>query len=858
MSRSLQAGTALAIQRGFLLWLLRCGVAWLSAEAADRAQPAVHRTSASNHSLPEHLTRTTAVRYLAIGLLTPDIRYADVPWLVQTQETFLMAIEDINRNLTESGANWRLVGRVFERKLLSEVLQNQSSLWQEGGLPASKLVSPGSNALDWQQTERSIRCGRVSSYSPGSALFHTLSLLQSNDCVAITTVQSDDVVRLAAPIAGALSIPVVTTNANSRLRNFFYKSLVHASLNDSHLALAVKDVLLEFAWHQAIVIYTMNSDLPEGTDFCSKIEMASFNKIKIWKDVIRPSMDGNGCQLSNSTKELLQKAYKSGIRIIVIRVHLAFIPVLFDYAHSIGLIGGSEMFTWLIVDFFNGVRLFPPQYWPLFEGMLILRPSTGKWGQKHGDSARLTHFAELLHERSAATANTGTSNPAMCPNKDISEVSLHAVYVYDAVLAIGDALSDLLPESTADGSWHTFQRDGPGAIALESFNLYPLQQGEELTMQIRNASRTNKSDTISPCCSRDYKLEILDSNAQSHYVSRWSEELLSLHREINVSSLLSIWRRGFPIDTPLANTSIRVLVVEDKPFIFRKNESIARSAIDIEDFVGPLADLWRNMTRLYELNYTLTVWDDTVSTTSVLVQNDCTKNKWDIVLGAISMRSKRKYFCNFSTPFHFASMAAVIRQPPEPSLVVESLFGIFMPFTSDVWLVLVVTLFFGAGILVVLDSEGLQTARRGHILFDAVFFAFSTLLGFGEHNIRRPFAQVFILSLQFMLCVIIACYTASLANMLSDSSGHLGISTPTDLAQKKVAYLAGSDSGDYITDVMGPWNEKLVRLTDKEKAEKGLIDGHFEAYFTHGPRAVLMAAKNCKLIAIPMKVSCSP
>lgn len=818
-----------------------------SMNTTSTSSPAGYRHAAAAESTLS-AAQHTRMRTFTIGLLLPEIRSADVPWLFQTQQAFLMAVRNFNRNLLGADVPWRIRGQLFDEDLLIEHMATQSSMWQNvtssersNHTTASCTGTVNVGKRQWSPEYQGCQVLRDNRYS---GLLNALDLLQRNDCIAVVAVQSDQLVRVVAPLASPLSVPVVTTNVNRRLHSSYYGSLLRASINDTNLHKAASDIMDALGWHKAVAIYSINNDSSEDPIF-------SLRMVKI-THLIMPA--SNGCALPNSTKTALNNISRSDVRVIIMHLDTCYYPVILEYAKHIGLIAGEKRFVWIFMDLFNGVRLLPRRFWPWLKGTLILRPSA-KSVHMHSDRLALTRFAQMLSNLSVTLDDKKLAgSPALCPSQDISEVSLHAAYVHDIVNTVGQALSSFLADLAADDLDSVLIRKQRSDSRTGVLNLQELCNGTDLLAGIDNASHSSIKENVFAAFDHEYKLEIVsDEEAHTRYLSHWSPSSLSLHREINESRLLEAWDGVLPL--PVHLDTVRVIVLPDEPFIFPRNKT--STPTDLDDFIGPVADLWKNVSCLYGMKYNISVWARGENGTNQLLQSKCREKiaSWDLVLGAISARPRKKQRCSFSQPYYYDHMAVVILKPADSSLSLGSVWGIFKPFGLYLWLTLVATLFFGAAALVILDPEGLQTARRGNILLDATFFAFSSLLGFGEHNIQQLFGKVFIFCLQFMLCVILASYTASLTNMLSGGTPEGSVRTLEDLTRKTIGYSVGGDSGDWIVDLFETKNKWLVRLEDLKQAEKKLMDRTIDVYFTHSPRAKLMQARNCKLMAVPIRVS---
>ncbi|XP_065199194.1 uncharacterized protein LOC135830904 isoform X2 [Sycon ciliatum] len=824
----------------------RDGLASLHADTTSLQGRRLHRRTRRSDRLGVNATvgesaQNITTLYLAVVL--PKARRIDIPWLTQVHDTIAMGIRQINTSLQSTGARWRLDMETVGIERLSWPINENHSVPSD--------------------TDELFR--ELSDYNSQSILFGTLDALQSRKVVSFLAIQSDAVVRVVGPMAAAVTTPVVTTDTNHvlRSRSAAYPTLLRASMNDTWLYVATKDILYDLRWKKVSLLYAINSDTAAGETFSNNLEQISFHDISI-KPVVYPVAIGTN--LSEKTKEQMREIKWLDIRIIVVRVSHTLLPLILDYAQEIGIIGVENNYAWVFLDMLVSPCQYPTQMWPVFDGAIVVRP--------YVPPGRLCYLAEQLHGKEGNCTGTAhhssPSNSSNCSSQ-CDRMDLQSAYAYDATLAIGNALQTwsgldrLLPPAVT--SPESYYRGVNLSTGSSTTQLAALPAGKNLTSEIFAQFLTGANTPIVDRSAVHYDVFVSTNQAVLRPIGRWSQENFTLsgfneslvpnNKSLFGDTLRHVWHGRFPLDHSIDQEEVRVLVYPYKPFIYPKPG--VQVVKGLEDLSGPLVSVWKNITSWYGINYTLTMWSDIGKGESLttLLRKDCLAHRsdrhWDVILGGMSKKRKGSSIKCLLSETIFQSQLRISYRRPELVTTIQ-MWEAFRPLSLGVWLGVLITLIVAAGVLAILDKKGLATERRGHIVPDAIFMSFTTFLGFPEHNSQVAFARIFILCLQFMCCVIVALYTAGSTNILQDSehtdNGYKSASSPADFSGKKVGYVPGTDSGIFISDLLGATNPSLVPYANfsQDKVIESLRSKKTDMFFSSGLLAKAIAANNCDII----------
>ena len=652
-----------------------------------------------------------------------------------------------------------------------------------------------------------------------------LAHLHSDHPVAFIGLPTTVSVHVAAPIAGALSVPAITVTVADRdtRPNGFYPTLLRACPSDILIAGVVKDLVQHFSWTKTCFIHSDDfSGVYAARDIISRAPQYG---ISIMKTVfVDYTQEGN---LTTSTLDGLKVMKDKACHIIVANLHSTEFLSVMRAANSIGLIAKGN--AWILPQFLSGPELLSDEVRKYLEGSLVIRPSM------QGNEENLKVFARKLNAR----------KPSICPSATTASVSLEAVFAYDVTNLLGDALKKWV--ANGDGALPALDCTGKLSVS-KNIHLYPWKRSSQLLGLIKSSVHVGGGGPMSlanPSRGTNYDIFSIQDRSLIR-IGNWSY-FDGLNMQPLNSGLRITWTGGtyeVPSGKGFANETLKILVPLSRPFTFLLNDPPTKN----EDFAGVAIDILKSVSTLAGFNYTLIRWSGTWNR-MVEVAGD-PSNDIDLAIGSITVTKNRSRYCNFSRSIYLTGLRMAVKRP---ATIVHGQWDFFAPLDWTVWLVLVVTLLTTAAILTQLDSEGVRTDRQGSLYFDSLFFSLCTFFFVHEADeIKRGLARIFLVVVQFSMLVLVASYTANMANFLSNREETSTVSSYADLFNKRVAVRPGTTNYDYVKDEMGL--RYLVEVNNAVEATEKLRSGEADAYIADSPHLTRMASESCDVVIVSNQV----
>ena len=217
----------------------------------------------------------------------------------------------------------------------------------------------------------------------------------------------------------------------------------------------------------------------------------------------------------------------------------------------------------------------------------------------------------------------------------------------------------------------------------------------------------------------------------------------------------------------------------------------------------------------------------------------------DLIVG-IFITSKRDQEFDFSIPTIQAGLQIAVRDSGEKAETASPLWDMLRLIFSQTTLV-----WLGMALLLVLIPAHLvwlfERRRPNGIIsspnyfpgiFEAFFWAISTLTGSPEGMPHQWVARAFSIFWIFAGVVFVAFYTAQLTTTLTVERIRGAIEGPDDLPGKQVATIAGSTAADYLR----AQNAEVQEFATPDEVLKALLDKKVEAVVLPAPIALYYAA----------------
>ena len=601
--------------------------------------------------------------------------------------------------------------------------------------PSSWEMTVNTVSTDWQRIR---------------ALEASLSLIHDNHSIALLGMAASSTVSVVGPVVGSVGVPAIATAVTNRetREGTYFPTFMRACPTDTTVALALKDLVLNYVWDAVAMIYsTAFSGYHAVNDVIDKAPLYGVNiKHSVYIDFDGVGFDSTTSQktnLSEETKAGLSAIATSGLKIIVLNVHSSEMLALLRYAKTIGLL--DRGYAWIVAQFFAAPELLPAELLNLLDGSIVFRPTI--------DAARASSFAKSLNQRS----------PSVCPSTEQSALSLEAVYAYDATHALGNAIQKWVSQTGIP----TLESCNQSTEVLSpTFRLRRWQNAPLLVDILRNSAPMpgvgGPLSLSSTSVGADYDIFNLVGGKLIN-LGQWTVE-----RGLDLSPLddlsLRVQWTGGTYEVPSTNgflaQHLNILVPISNPFSFLTRNPPRSN----EDFSGIAIDILKLVAATTGFNYTLHHWSGPWTEMVRTVGNSTTL--YDMAAGSITVTAQRSGLCTFTKSIYLSGLRILVRRPQ--AIRQGGLWSFFLPFHWSVWVVLFLTLIFSGFVLTGLDPEGVSTLRQRSTLVDGLFFSFMSFFFVHEADeIKAGFARVYLAIVQFSMLVLVTAYTANMATFLS-------------------------------------------------------------------------------------------
>jgi polar amino acid transport system substrate-binding protein len=221
----------------------------------------------------------------------------------------------------------------------------------------------------------------------------------------------------------------------------------------------------------------------------------------------------------------------------------------------------------------------------------------------------------------------------------------------------------------------------------------------------------------------------------------------------------------------------------------------------------------------------------------------------DLIIGLFITSARDEVF-DFSIPTLQAGLQIMVRDTGETAQTASPLLDmlrLLFSRTTVVWLGIALLLVLIPAHLVWLferrHQDGLISSQNYFPgIFEAMFWAISTLTGSPEGMPRHWVARIFSIFWIFAGVVFVAFYTAQLTTTLTVERISGAIEGPSDLPGKQVATVAGSTAVDYLRQQ----NAQVQEFHTPDQMFKALLDKKVDAVVSGAPLLLYFAAHGGK------------
>ena len=644
----------------------------------------------------------------------------------------------------------------------------------------------------------------------------TLDSLRDPSTVAVMGLSSASAVQTVSAVAKHLHLPVITTSTSKRSAwsESLFPTLLYSRPSDAQLPYMIKDLIQYFSWRKVCVITSNDFSAFSAIEaFVTKVAPA-YNVVVT--GTVSAAFERDGNMSADTSERLAKKGEKCNV--FVVGVDAKNLPTVMKAANRFKLVKTGT--AWVFVDMASGPKLLSSELKGYMEGSLVLRHNTGA-----GNNSEL-RFAEKLHR----------FNQSACPCPSLECVSLEAMYAYDATRGLAQAMQ----------KWARSRISRRNTVSLtNSVSLPALANGNALLNHLKAVNFSGVAGQFRFAKVDDKAgFDIFNvRNRKLVRVGQWRVAQAIPHID-NV-----IWTGGSPeipeARFPTNSSHINVLVPISAPFTYLLRTPPQSN----EDFAGVAVDILANVSKLAGFNYTLIHWTRTWD--EMVIAAGDPDNEYDLAIGSITVKKDRALVANYTRSVYLTGLRMLVRRPETKQ---NGYWEFLKPFDWTVWLVLALTLVMSAGVMTVLDREGVDTVRTGHTYFDSLFFTTNVFFFVHEADvITQLWARVFLTVLQFVTLTLLAAYTANMATFLSNQQVEPIVSTYTDVSRYPVASRGGTTNWVFAQEQLGLRN--LVNVTGADDVVGVLRSGQATAYIADIPHIEKIASEHCDLVVIGNRVS---
>ncbi|CAF3971453.1 unnamed protein product [Rotaria sordida] len=468
----------------------------------------------------------------------------------------------------------------------------------------------------------------------------------------------------------------------------------------------------------------------------------------------------------------------------------------------------------------------------------------------HSSSTRIIQhalYAKLLGNSSAIGVNETLQKEAfniwrnLSHDRDnvpehVSSVSLEAMYTFDAVWALVQALNKSMLNNTSPSMKKS-------STCFDSL----LQNHDEYLMHVNNTSffgvsghiqlsKINSSDRGYGTMYGLYNVQstTLKNNRGERELTyikvlTWYETTRNWTNSTNEDNTYIIWPNNettqAPADYPqLRGQHLRILVIDAPPFVIVHNSSIPKQLSTYAKILerirsnpvhlktndsniliyGFVANFIHELAMRMNFTYKINVADPSTAYHSLVALVAEDDRQYDIVLSNIAMTSDRMLKVDFSTPFHEDTFRIITRLNPYSSSL--SLFSCFNPFTWDVWVAIFAVIIYSSIIIYVFEHQN-RTIENNQselktILIGICHGLTSILIMNSDIRLTTTSSRLTILGLYALGMILIAIYTANFSSFLTLNRGQSFISGIDDIKNgllpfSRIGIVTNSAASDY-------------------------------------------------------------
>ncbi|CAF2761918.1 unnamed protein product [Rotaria sp. Silwood2] len=653
------------------------------------------------------------------------------------------------------------------------------------------------------------------------------------DVVGVVGPTSSSSARYLAPFAARVHLPLVSyTATNADLDDkLSYPTFYRTIPSDILAAEAIAKLFKYFSWITCSIIIGNDDYGYGGLKILSEVYYVNISIQE--RLVFDPRVD-------KFQADLKQTLEKSRSRIVLVWANDSSSTRIIQHALNASLLGKN--YVWITTNKID-LNTFEQNEWLYLNGILTVVPFIG-------NSSAFGINETLRKEAFDIWRNLSHNIDDL--SEFVSSVSLEAMYTFDAVWALIQALNKSVLN-------HKSPSMNKSLICFDNL----LQNHDEYLLHLKDTrfsgvsgsiqfSKINSSDRMHGAMYGLYNVQSTMSKKGKEKrldyikVLTWYETSRNWTNSTDENNTFIIWpnhdNTKVPADYPqLRGQHLRILVLEAPPFVIVQNSStydqssnyaknlervnFHHNSLKVNDskvlVYGFVADFIRELQAQMHFTYTVYVADPSTAYHSLVALLAEDNHQYDIILSNIAMTSDRMLKVDFSTPFHENTFRIITRLNQYSSSL--SLFSCFNPFTWDVWAAIFTVMIYSSIIIYIFEFQNRNIDNSQSKLK-------TTLIGIGNaltsllimsNDIRltTTSSRLTVLGIYILGIILGATYTANLSSILTLHRGQPFISGIDDIKNgllpfSRIGIVTNSAISDYYIRNISTEYHSLATVED--------------------------------------------
>ena len=210
----------------------------------------------------------------------------------------------------------------------------------------------------------------------------------------------------------------------------------------------------------------------------------------------------------------------------------------------------------------------------------------------------------------------------------------------------------------------------------------------------------------------------------------------------------------------LSGVTLRIGLVESRPFT-RIDYIIDKEGRNLTKFVGYIPDLIDLLKD--RMNFIPQLFLAPTNQTYTGLVKSVARGDFDIVMGDVTMTSRRRDIAAFSASIFDNALRLIIRKPVAEQV---DFFSYLRPFSPSLWVAIFITTIYASFLICLLERHDNEALRDRSILSMAamaIWYSIGNIMGYGaDFHVTTASGRLLTVALYILSLVLVASYTANL------------------------------------------------------------------------------------------------